>query len=49
MLTTGAGAGVKVTRRDASGPVKLRYLGADDKGREIMVWLTRTRWEQPAK
>jgi hypothetical protein len=45
LLTEGSGAGVKVTRRDASGPVKLRYQGSDDKGREIMVWLARTRWE----
>jgi hypothetical protein len=45
MLTTGAGAGVKVTRKDAQGPVKLRYQGTDAKGREVMVWLERTRWE----
>jgi hypothetical protein len=25
--------------------VKLRYTGKDDKGREILVWLERTRWE----
>jgi hypothetical protein len=25
--------------------VKLTYKGTDDKGREIMVWLARTRWE----
>jgi hypothetical protein len=49
LLTEGAGAGVKVTRRDKLGPVKMTYKGNDDKGREIMVWLTRTRWEQPAK
>jgi hypothetical protein len=45
LLTQGEGPGVKVTRRDASGPVKLRYTGKDDKGREILVWLERTRWE----
>lgn len=39
------GAGVKVTRKDAKGPVKLRYSGKDDQGHEIMVWLERTRWE----
>lgn len=45
MLCEGTGTGVKVTRRDKQGPVKLSYKGADDKGREILVWLTRTRWE----
>jgi len=46
LLAEGTGAGVKVTKRDASGPVKLRYEGRDDRGKEIMVWLARTRWEQ---
>lgn len=45
LLTEGGGAGVKVTRKDAKGPVKLRYAGKDDRGREVMVWLERTRWE----
>jgi hypothetical protein len=45
LLAEGAGPGVKVTRRDKLGPVKLRYQGADDQGREVMVWLDRTRWE----
>lgn len=45
LLTEGAGPGVKVTRKDAKGPVKLRYAGRDDKDREVMVWLERTRWE----
>jgi len=45
LLTLGEGPGVKVTKRDAQGPVKLRYQGEDDQGRELMVWLTRTRWE----
>jgi hypothetical protein len=45
LLSDGAGAGVKVTHRDKLGPVKLRYQGTDDKGREVMVWLARTRWE----
>ena len=45
MLADGTGTGVKVTRKDAKGPVKLRYQGNDDKGREVMVWLERTRWE----
>jgi len=48
LLAEGTGAGVKVTKRDASGPVKLRYQGKDDRGREIMVWLERTRWELQA-
>jgi hypothetical protein len=45
LLAEGAGAGVKVTKRDRSGPVKLEYQGSDDRGREVMVWLARTRWE----
>ena len=44
-LAQGEGKGVKVTKKDAKGPVKLRYTGEDDRGREVMVWLTRTRWE----
>jgi hypothetical protein len=48
LLTEGAGAGVKVTKRDASGPVKLRYQGNDDRGKEVMVWLERKRWELQA-
>ena len=50
MLAEGAGTGVKVTKKDDQGPVKMRYQGADAKGREVMVWLERTRWELgPAK
>ena len=45
LVTEGLGAGVKVTRKDARGPVKLRYSGKDDQGHEVMVWLERTRWE----
>jgi len=45
LLTEGRGSGVKVTKKDAKGPVKLRYTGKDEKGREVMVWLERTRWE----
>ena len=45
LLTQGEGVGVKVTKKDAKGPVKLRYVGKDDRGREVMVWLQRTRWE----
>jgi len=45
LLTEGAGPGVTVTRKDALGPVKLRYDGKDDRGREVTVWLQRTRWE----
>jgi hypothetical protein len=45
MLAEGTGAGVKVTKKDDQGPVKLRYQGDDAKGREVMVWLERTRWE----
>ena len=45
LLSEGVGAGVKVTRRDQLGPVKLAYQGADDQGKEVQVWLSRTRWE----
>ena len=48
LLTEGAGPGVKVTKKDALGPVKLRYDGRDDRGREVTVWLQRTRWEPEA-
>jgi hypothetical protein len=45
LLTEGNGPGVKVTKRDGKGPVKLRYSGQDERGKDVMVWLQRTRWE----
>lgn len=45
LLTKGEGPGVKARRFDASGPRSLRYQGRDDRGGEVTVWLTRTRWE----
>lgn len=45
LLTLGQGPGVKVTKKDKDGPVKLRYEGLDEGGKEVTVWLTRTRWE----
>jgi hypothetical protein len=48
LLCEGTGPGVKVTKRDKLGPVKLRYQGVDDQGKEVMVWLQRTRWEPEA-
>lgn len=45
LLTEGSGPGVKVTKRDGKGPVKLRYSGQDEHGKDVMVWLQRTRWE----
>ena len=45
LLTEGRGPGVKVTKRDGKGPVKLRYSGQDERGKDVMVWLHRTRWE----
>ncbi len=45
LVSEGTGTGVKVTRKDAKGPVKLRYAGKDDQGREVLVWLERTRRE----
>jgi len=46
LLAQGEGPGVKVTRRDSQGPVKLRYDGRDDRNKEVTVWLERTRWEE---
>ena len=46
LLAQGIGPGVKVTRRDGLGPVKLRYDGRDDRNKEVTVWLERTRWEE---
>jgi hypothetical protein len=40
LLTEGQGAGVKVTKRGAKGPLKLHYVGKDPRGREEQVWLT---------
>ena len=45
LLTEGSGPGVKVSKRDKLGPVKMRYEGVDEKNREVLVWLQRTRWE----
>ena len=45
LLSTGVGPGVKVSKRDQLGPVKLAYRGVDERGKEVMVWLQRTRWE----
>ena len=45
LVSEGEGAGVTITRKDAKGPVKLRYEGKDKRGREVTVWLERTRWE----
>lgn len=45
LLSQGEGPGVKVTKRDSLGPVKLSYKGVDDQGKEVLVWLQRTRWE----
>jgi len=46
LLTEGRGPGVKTTKRDKQGPVKLRYEGHDEHGKDVTVWLNRTRWEQ---
>jgi hypothetical protein len=46
LLTQGEAPGVKVTKKDKDGPVKMRYDGVDDGGKELTVWLTRTRWER---
>ncbi len=43
LITSGTGPGVKVTKKDAKGPIKLKYQGKDDFGKEVLVWLVRTR------
>ena len=43
LITSGTGPGVKVTKKDAKGPVKLKYQGKDDLGKEVQVWLVRKR------
>ena len=48
LLCEGTGPGVKVTKKDKDGPVKLKYEGVDERGREVLVWLQRTRWEPEA-
>lgn len=45
LITSGTGAGVKVTKKDTKGPIKLKYQGKDDLGKEVQVWLQRTRIE----
>ncbi|MDE3245664.1 MAG: hypothetical protein KGN80_06215 [Acidobacteriota bacterium] len=41
LILRGTGPGVKVTKKDAKGPVKLKYQGKDDLGKEVQVWLKR--------
>ncbi len=41
LILRGTGPGVKVTKQDAKGPLKLKYQGKDDLGKEVQVWLTR--------
>ena len=48
LLRAGAGPGVAVTKRDALGPLKLRYEGKDPEGKAVKVWLTRKRFEPGA-
>lgn len=45
LILTGTGPGVKVAKKDAKGPLKLKYQGKDDRGKEVLVWLVRTRFE----
>ena len=49
LLAEGSGPGVKVAKRDGKGPVKLRYSGQDERGKDVMVWLQRTRWDVEPK
>lgn len=45
LLRDGAAPGVTVTKRDPSGPVKLRFEGKDPEGKAVKVWLSRRRFE----
>ena len=45
LITSGTGPGVKVTKKDKKGPLKLKYQGKDDRGKEVQVWLERQRFE----
>lgn len=49
LLRAGAGPGVAVAKRDALGPLKLRYEGKDPEGKAVKVWLTRKRFEPGAQ
>jgi hypothetical protein len=46
LLRTGEGAGVSVTKKDATGPLKLHWQGKDPRGKDEQVWLERKRWEE---
>ena len=46
LLRTGEGAGVSVTKKDATGPLKLHWQGKDPRGKDVQVWLDRKRWEE---
>lgn len=45
LLREGVGPGVSLTKRDAQGPLKMRYEGKDPAGKAVKVWLTRQRFE----
>ncbi len=47
LLRTGEGPGVSVTKKDATGPLKLHWVGKDPRGKTEQVWLDRKRWEDP--
>jgi hypothetical protein len=46
LLRTGEGPGVSVTKKDATGPLKLHWQGKDARGKDEQVWLDRKRWEE---
>jgi hypothetical protein len=46
LLRTGEGPGISVTKKDAQGPLKLRWQGKDARGKDEQVWLDRKRWEE---
>jgi hypothetical protein len=49
LLRTGEGSGVSVTKKDATGPLKLHWRGKDARGKDEQVWLERKRWEEDAR
>lgn len=46
LVEKGEGPGVKVQSADAQGPRKMKYQGKDEDGNDVMVWLTRKRFER---
>ena len=46
LLRKGTSQGVDIAKRDSHGPIKLHYLGKNEHGKEIEIWLDRTHWSE---